>query len=70
MTLIINAKYIGNGVTKKQAERMVELLRQDGYDVRYGRKASTYEEIAEVIDGIDWVAAWDSVIAETCLGEL
>ena len=70
MTITINAHYIGRGVTEKQARRQVELLQEQGYDVRYGKPASTYEEVEKVIDGIDWVAAWDSVVAETVQGEL
>lgn len=60
----------GTRLTKRQAERMVDVLRDAGYDVKYGKPASTRPEIERDIDYVDFLTAWDQVYIETLEGEL
>lgn len=57
-TIRINEKHLGNGASKEQAERMVEWLRERGYDASYGQGSS------ERIEDTDWLDCLDIIREE------
>lgn len=47
MKFYISEKNIGDDVTRSQAEKVIEMLKQKGWDVAYGMKKNKPTDISE-----------------------
>ena len=47
MKFFIAEQNIGDNVTKEQAEKVIELLKQKGWDVEYGIKRNVATDVSE-----------------------
>ena len=60
----INEQHLGNDATEAQARRMVELLRDEGYDVGYGE----YDKTQGTIPYDLWYDCLDRIAIESQIG--
>ena len=61
MTIRINEEHLGDLATQEQAERMVEILSDKGYDVAYGHGGESPNNVKDK----DWEEALDIISKES-----